>query len=159
MNYTFAIIIIVIIVTIISTILLFPVTSADVTVSGSINALNPTSSTCASTNSNTVCFSTLASTDGKHRFAAQSDGNVVLYNGTNVIWSSKTNGRGSAPFKLIMQNDGNLVMYDSTNASTWSSNTRGVGVAPYNLIMQTDGNAVIYDATKRVTWSSNTSGM
>jgi len=52
--------------------------------------------------------------------AVQSDGNVVLYNGSGTaIWSTSTNGYGSSVF-LSAQDDGNLVVYYNTNVAIWS---------------------------------------
>lgn len=69
-------------------------------------------------------------------FVIQSDGNLVVY-GKSIapkwatstpdrlvsLWSTKTNGKGIGPYKLILQNDRNIVLTDSLNAILWSSNT------------------------------------
>ena len=57
----------------------------------------------------------------------------------NIIWSSKSAGKGKAPYRLVVQQDGNVVIYDVTNAATWASNTHGKGKAPHTLLMQDDG--------------------
>jgi hypothetical protein len=50
----------------------------------------------------------------------QSDGNVVLYNGSGTaIWSTSTQGFGSSVV-LNAQDDGNLVVYYNTNVAIWS---------------------------------------
>jgi len=38
----------------------------------------------------------------------QPDGNLVLYNGSQPLWASNTDGRGGV---LVIQNDGNVVIY------------------------------------------------
>lgn len=54
----------------------------------------------------------------------QQDGNLCVYDSNSAgIWCSYTNGRGTAPYKLIMQTDGNLVIYDSTNKFIWDTKT------------------------------------
>lgn len=50
--------------------------------------------------------------------AMQHDGNLVLYNGNEVVWASWTHGKPGA--YLAMQDDGNLVIYHGSNA-VWSS--------------------------------------
>lgn len=58
--------------------------------------------------------------DANDYLAVQSDGNVVLYNGSNTaLWWTSTDGYGSSVF-LNAQNDGNLVVYYNTNVAIWS---------------------------------------
>ena len=107
----------------------------------------------------------LLSRNGRYRAIMQNDGNFVIYDSTNPIWASHTNGQGFAPYSLLMQTDGNLVVYAYLNrcapnvpcVPTWASNKNGKGVAPYILIMQNDGNLVAYDTTLTPTWASSTS--
>lgn len=54
----------------------------------------------------------------------QSDGNLVLYDGSKAIWSSGTSGRGE---KLDLQTDGNVVVYGCTGQG-------GVGCSPAHAI-------------------------
>jgi hypothetical protein len=50
----------------------------------------------------------------------QSDGNFVLYTGSDVArWATNTSGYGSSAF-LNLQDDGNLVVYYDTNVPIWS---------------------------------------
>ena len=65
---------------------------------------------------------------------------MVLYEGSRVRWTSKTNGKGSR--RLVMQGDGNLVLYGKSDRVLWSSSTAGKSGA--TLTVQNDGNAVIY---------------
>jgi hypothetical protein len=111
----------------------------------------------------------------------QSDGNLVIQQGDNVIWASNTEvpatparpansnllnpGEGlrvgdsitseDNSCRLILQADGNLVEYRGATA-VWASNT--TGLPSYCLTMQPDGNLVLYDVKRNPIWASNTSG-
>lgn len=78
------------------------------------------------------------------------------FSGGNAIWSSRSDGKGQSPRRLVMQNDGNLVIYDVYGRPTWASRTDNKGAKPHRLVMQDDGNLVIYDGNNRPTWASNT---
>ncbi|MET3517893.1 YD repeat-containing protein, partial [Pseudacidovorax sp. 1753] len=54
---------------------------------------------------------------GADKLLLQSDGNLVMYKGTEAVWASGTTGQGGTSLKL--QNDGNLVLYTSANAGVW----------------------------------------
>jgi hypothetical protein len=94
----------------------------------------------------------ISSCDGRFDLVLQSDGNLVLYQGTTPLWASNTVGRNSA--EAIMQDDGNFVLYDATGAPIWASNTQGYPGA--YLAVQNDGNLVVYSATNAPLWASNT---
>jgi hypothetical protein len=100
---------------------------------------------------------TLYSPNRAYKLVMQGDGNLVLYNSSNVgLWNSKTNN--SAPgwtYKLYYQTDGNLVIkkVSSTGAGSdiWASYTE----APYwsagvenayraYMKVQDDGNVALY---------------
>src|SRR5690348_16651097 len=51
----------------------------------------------------------LVSPNGQYTFIMQTDGNLVLYQGTTALWNSGTQGHAGAT--AIMQTDGNLVVY------------------------------------------------
>jgi hypothetical protein len=60
----------------------------------------------------------------------QSDGNLVIYKGDQVLWASATGGRGYKGTKLVLQDDGNLVIYgekgffsDDENKAIWATGT------------------------------------
>ncbi len=98
----------------------------------------------------------LYSPSEKYQLIMQGDGNLVAYDGTAAIWSSKTQGTGTANY-LSMQDDGNLVVYTSAGSALWNSKTQGTGTANY-LVMQDDGNVVVYTSNGSARWSSGTAG-
>jgi outer membrane lipoprotein-sorting protein len=52
----------------------------------------------------------------------QTDGNFVIYAGSNVKWTSNSAGTGGD--HLTVQNDGNLVIYNANNTQgVWATNT------------------------------------
>ena len=54
----------------------------------------------------------------------QYDSNLVMYGSNgNAVWESGTNGKGTAPHRIIRRNDSNLVIYDSRGDRTWASNS------------------------------------
>jgi hypothetical protein len=94
------------------------------------------------------------SDDGRFSMVLGSDGNFVVYRGTQALWGSNTSGH---PVKnAIMQGDGNLVLFSSASATAvWASGT--VGHAGSILKIQNDGNAVIYQGAAPI-WSTQTDG-
>jgi len=85
----------------------------------------------------------------------QSDGNFVVYDGTNFTasnarWNTKTNGNNSY---FAFQTDGNLVVYNQSNKAVWSPNIHGKGAT--RLTMQNDGNLVAYGVNNKAIWSTN----
>ena len=104
----------------------------------------------------------LMSENASYYLRLQPDGNLVGYTSQdfvpkNAFWSSKTDGKGNAPFRLVMQLDNNLVIYDGSNKPTWASKTDGKGVkGASKVVMQNDRNIVIYDGTGKPIWASKT---
>ncbi len=92
----------------------------------------------------------LMSTNGEYALVMQpADGNLVLYQGSQALWSSGAQGAGSS---VTMQSDGNLVIYNA-GVAKWNSNTSGFSGA--YLQLQDDNNVVIYDKTRAVwDWGS-----
>lgn len=88
----------------------------------------------------------LISPNGAYRLVMQTDGNLVLYKGSQALWA--TGGQGSGA-RAVMQADGNLVVYNGSTAK-WSSSTGGFDASI--LKIQDDGNLVIYDAGRAI-WS------
>lgn len=90
----------------------------------------------------------------------QSDGNFVIYKSEvfhykNAIWSSRTNGKGTPPYYLIMQDDGNLVIYDKEEKAIWSSKTHKMGKKPFCLKIANSGKLNIFDGENVMLWNSN----
>ncbi|WP_170319735.1 matrixin family metalloprotease [Polyangium spumosum] len=94
------------------------------------------------------------SCDGRFQLKFQSDGNFVLYKGSQALWDSNTNGDGGD--RVIMQEDGNLVIYKSNGNAVWDTNTNGSSNYFANLAVQNDGNVVIYRSGGGVAWASGT---
>ncbi|XP_004363750.1 hypothetical protein CAOG_02911 [Capsaspora owczarzaki ATCC 30864] len=86
----------------------------------------------------------LVSQSGKLVMLVQEDGNVVIYGpGNTALWSTRTNGHGQGPFRLVMQDDCNLVLRDKNNLATWTSDTAGKGVYPCTIELYDDGPVII----------------
>ena len=45
----------------------------------------------------------LLSENGLYTLAVQTDGNIVLEKGEDVLWASGTHGKGTAPYMMTMQ--------------------------------------------------------
>jgi FkbM family methyltransferase len=94
--------------------------------------------------------SVLQSHNCKYTFTLQDDGNLVLFEGSNVLWASHTGGRSTTHF--ILQHDGNLVLFDNISC-VWASGTYGQSTT--HLIMQDDGNLVLYNDNTPI-WATHT---
>jgi len=95
----------------------------------------------------------ITSPNGQFVLLMQSDGNVVLLKGTQPLWNSNTQGRGT---KAIQQTDGNFVVYQNT-APIFQTGTAGRPGAVLRL--QNDANLVVVDPrTGAVFWNSGTWG-
>jgi hypothetical protein len=95
----------------------------------------------------------ITSADGRFRLVLQSDGNLVLYHGSQPLWASNTAGHPDVWY-AVMQADGNLVVYNVRSQALWASGTAGHPGAW--LIAQNDGNLVVYDPANHPLWASNT---
>jgi hypothetical protein len=94
----------------------------------------------------------LLSSNGRHRLAMQTDGNLVLYRPDGAYsWQTDTDGHPGA--YVDMQPDGNLVVYRANGTFVWQTNT--VGRAGARLELQNDGNLVLYQGGAAI-WQSNT---
>jgi hypothetical protein len=87
----------------------------------------------------------------------QSDGNFVLYRSENFdsgnsYWATATNGKGSAPYRLVMQSDNNLVIYDAHNKAIWSTGTNGKGHGPARLVLDDSGHLKVLDGDNHELW-------
>jgi YD repeat-containing protein len=91
---------------------------------------------------NLVPTQRLLSPNGQVEFKFEQDGNIVLRQGSTVLWQSSTaNGAG---LSLQMLPDGNLVLYDPGDTAIWGSQTGGNAGA--NLEVRNDGTAVILNS-------------
>ena len=100
----------------------------------------------------------------------QSDGNLVIRRGAQVLWSSGTGGNPGA--RLVVQGDGNLVIYSRDGRPLWwtwdgaslpAGRVMPVGlqlVSPdrsVRLVPQSDGNLVLY-GPRGALWHTHTRG-
>jgi hypothetical protein len=92
------------------------------------------------------------SCNSSYNLRMQTDGNLVLYEGTRALWATNTYGKIAS--EVIMQTDGNLVLYNSSDGPIWASGTDG-NTGAY-LRVQNDGNLVVYSNSGRALWASNT---
>lgn len=93
----------------------------------------------------------LTSSTGKFVLALQDDGNLVLQQGSDVVWASGTNGQGVD--RLSVQDDGNVVLYAGGEAK-WSTGTNGSSGVRFEL--QDDRNVVVYGGDGTALWSTGT---
>lgn len=95
-----------------------------------------------------VAGQSLRSADGRYQLVAQSDGNVVVYNGSRVVWHAGTVGNPGS--RLIVQSDGNVVVYSASGRAVWWTASFGSAA---QLVLQNDGNLVVY-LGGRAAWAS-----
>ncbi len=88
---------------------------------------------------------------GAYTLEMQTDGNLVEYHGSSVVFSSNTAGQPGN--YLIMQTDGNLVVYSAGGAWKWQTATNGH--AGSRLAIQTDGNVVVYSSGGTALWAQS----
>lgn len=93
----------------------------------------------------------LSSSTGKFVLKLQDDGNLVLQQGSDVVWASGTDGQGID--RLAVQDDGNVVLYAGGDAK-WSTGTNGNSGVRFEL--QDDRNVVVYGGDGQALWSSGT---
>jgi hypothetical protein len=92
----------------------------------------------------------LTSDNQQYSLLLERDGNLVLYAGRRVLWTSNTEGQEVQ--RCTMQLDGNLVLYSRKDQPVWSTSTSD---RPGSfLVLQNDGNLVIYQPYP--VWASNT---
>jgi GH25 family lysozyme M1 (1,4-beta-N-acetylmuramidase) len=92
---------------------------------------------------------------GRYSLIMQTDGNLVLYDGSTAIWATGTEGKQG--YMAVMQGDGNFVLYDRHSVALWSSGTAGHGGA--DLAVQADGNLVVYaPSSGPALWDTGTNG-
>ena len=104
----------------------------------------------------------MISENDQFSFRAQSDGNLVLYHCSDVLWGSKTAGKGRAPYKLKLQdNDNHLVLYDTDSKAIWSTGVyKGKDGKQWKeggyASVTNDGNFIVYDGDNNIMWSTGT---
>ena len=98
---------------------------------------------------------TLTSENGRYRLAMQSDGNLVLYRGSQALYQSGTRDSSGAA-KLAFQTDGNLVIYrsDGRVLKDYGINGRG-GVL---LTVRDDGVLRVSTAGDATVFATDTRG-
>lgn len=133
----------------------FKLLGALVVVGGMVAWSAPARAACGVLPTNTVKYATwtMNSCDNHFTLAMQSDGNLVVYEGSRALWASGTAGYHPGA-RVAMQGDGNLVLYDNYGAY-WSSRTNSSANANAWLAMQTDGNLVVYKPSGQAVWATN----
>ena len=97
----------------------------------------------------------LTSESGRYRFLVQPDGNLVIYEDGEPIWSTQTNSEPRPQqVRLDMQPDGNVVLYNQDGSPRWATDTPDTPAT--DLVMQDDGNLVLYGEDGTAYWASGT---
>ena len=95
----------------------------------------------------------IRSSDGRFALALQADGNLVLYFGPAVLWSSGT-ATGNSLYAGMRAADGNVVIASAGGgAPLWASGATGAGSYLY---VQNNGDVVIYTSAHVPVWSTGT---
>ncbi|WP_436763552.1 bulb-type lectin domain-containing protein [Streptosporangium sp. V21-05] len=89
----------------------------------------------------------LRSPNQRYRLYMQKDGNLVVRDGEQALWESRTAGAGSFAY---LQKDGNLVVRSASGKALWTSRTSGTGV---RLTLRDDGDVVIRSSSGKALWS------
>jgi len=110
----------------------------------------------------------------------QDDGNLIIYQGGQAIWSGRGGVLGNPNLGNILQNgqtmfeddclqspnkqwqacfqsDGSLDTYQN-GVSKWWNGFSNIGFRPRRLVLQADNNLVQYDAKNQALWMTNTNG-
>jgi hypothetical protein len=77
------------------------------------------------------------------------DGNFAVYQGTSVIWSANTGGKGAV--RAQFQADGNFVIATSSSVLF---DTKTSGKAADGFSLGKNGNLVVLNTSKQVIWQS-----
>lgn len=92
----------------------------------------------------------LTSSNGAYTLTLQDDGNLVLAQRGQALWSSSTNGKDVV--RAEVQPDGNFVLY-TADKPVWHTDTKGK--KNVRLVLQDDRNLVLY-AADGPAWSTKT---
>jgi hypothetical protein len=95
---------------------------------------------------------TLISPDHRFTLTYQTDGNLVLYQGTTALWHTGTSN--TTPGEVAFQADSNFVVYQSGGQFVWQAGAGGLGGV--RLVLQNDGNLVMYNAPGAAVWYTGT---
>jgi len=96
----------------------------------------------------------LLSQNGAYQLAMQTDGNLVVYHGSQPLWDSQTSNNPNA-YVILQPTDGNLVVYSQAGRALWSAYTGSP--SGDDLQMQNDGNLVVYSSTGSALWATMSS--
>jgi lysophospholipase L1-like esterase len=99
------------------------------------------------------------SCDGRFELYLQDDGNMILYQGNTILWTSQSEGHTPSVATLLA--DGNFVIEDQNGKIFWQTGTAGfagpTGLSGQALVVQDDGNLVLYSSpSASPIWASNT---
>ncbi|MGJ6969577.1 hypothetical protein ACSDR0_47610 [Streptosporangium sp. G11] len=89
----------------------------------------------------------LQSPNRRFRLYMQKDGNLVVRDGEQAVWESRTSGAGAFAY---LQKDGNFVVRSTSGKALWTSKTGGAGV---RLTLRDDGDVVIRSSSGEALWS------
>ena len=84
----------------------------------------------------------------------QSDGNLVIFQGANPIWSKNPVNKNAATFKFT--SDGRAGIYNSANALIWpvSDNSKTDGKGALYLLLSQAGNLAVLNSSNMILWDS-----
>lgn len=89
-----------------------------------------------------ISGSSLNSPNGRYRVTMQTDGNLVLYDGSKLIWTTMLKARGA---RVTLQQDGNLVIQQYVlgmgDLTFWDTATANKG---NQLVLQDSGDLVFW---------------
>lgn len=100
----------------------------------------------------------MASPSGRYQLILQTDGNLVLHDGTKPTWSTRTHG--TTPGTLAVQDDGNLVLTSGEGKLLRAIDNYGSGPDYEDrvLALQDDGNLVLSTKAGKPVWSTMGNG-
>ncbi len=94
----------------------------------------------------------LYSCDGRYALTIGEDGNLTLYGGDTLHWSSNTSGQ--SVHHLALNDEGNLLLVDTNGDVVWDTATSAGGGAEFHI--RNDGNMMLVDTLNTQHWSSGT---
>lgn len=82
------------------------------------------------------------------------NGNLILYNGTTILWQSNTGGKGVGPYELELTEDKRFILVDSTGEIVYQSRE----YKPWKLfqhVMVEGYHGITDDSEIKVNWGIN----